>query len=168
MRDALDGVQFTFSLLRPGRRKARDFAAGVLDPAALIDLCLILFFWFLINGSYVIKQPGIRIQLPVADQVDPIPFSAMVVTIASEGLVFFNDERTTLDGLQADFRQMAFEYPDRTLLIKADELVPNRTLSKLINDARSVGIQNIALAVSLEAPVLGAESDLELIPPVAP
>lgn len=151
---------FSFSLVRSGLLHRRRYVQKIFDPALVLDLALLLFTFFLVSGQYVVRQPGVRIHLPESSQADAVPFTSMVVTIASEGLVFFNDERTTMEGLRDSLQRMAFEHPDHTLLIEADELLANSVLIRLYTQAREAGIRDIAVATRLRRPEIPAEEEV--------
>lgn len=119
---------------------------GFLDAAPLVDVVLILFLFFLIQSSYVL-QPGVRVQLPeIAVFADGATYGEPMVTMAQEGMIFFNDERTTLEGLEAMFRRAAHENPAAVLLVAADGRVPHATLMQVYQMAREAGIGEVVLA----------------------
>ena len=147
--DHLTGRQLTY-LKRRFHLTCR-LDKGVLEPAALVDVVLILFLFFIISSSYVV-QPGVRIQLPEAEHPQGIAFSSLVVTISQEGIIFFDDQRTTIDGLKSAFEKMSYERRDHTLIIQADESVPNKTLVRICNKAMEAGIKDVAIAARMPGP----------------
>jgi len=128
-------------------RVRRPFMAFPFDALPLLDLALLLVFFFMIQGRFVMR-PGIRVDLPAAPFTGGVGYEAMVVTLSQEGLVFFNDERTTLEGLASAFAQAAHQYPGVPLLIEADGRTPNSTIIEVLNMAMRAGIRNAALATS--------------------
>lgn len=121
-----------------------------LEPAALVDVVLLVLLFFISSSAYV-TRPGVHISLPASSYAEGIPLQAMVVTISQEGMVFFNDERTTLADLPAAFERMAFEKPEHTLVIEADERVTHLVLVQIYQDAREAGLKDIALATRYES-----------------
>ncbi|MCX6995620.1 MAG: biopolymer transporter ExbD, partial [Kiritimatiellaeota bacterium] len=97
-------------------------------------------------------RPGVTVNLPVAAFTGGAPYGALVVTVSQEGMVFFNDERTTLEGLPSAFAQAAHEQPGATLVIEADSRVTHGTPVALYNMARAAGLQQISLATRLATP----------------
>lgn len=69
----------------------------------------------------------------------------MVVTISQEGMIFFNDERMTMDALPAALRRLARTNPGATLLLEADGHVFHDTLIQVYNMAVA-GIEKVTLA----------------------
>ncbi len=129
---------------------------GFVDATSLVDVVLILFLFFLIQSSFVV-QPGIRLDLPTMTFADGADYGTLMVTITQEGMVFFNDERITLDGLKAAFTRAAYERPGSSLLVEADGRVPHASLVRIYTMAREAGIPDVILAgreepVAVESP----------------
>ncbi len=119
--------------------------AGRWDPVVFADLALLVFFAFLVQSSFIL-QPGVRVRLPAAPFGEGAPYRAAVVTLTQEGLVFFDDQRTTLEGLRLSFAQARHDQPDIPLIIEADENVPQGKLMEIYNMATAAGLREVLLA----------------------
>ncbi len=115
----------------------------LLEPAAMVDLALLLLVFFIYSSSFV-TRPGIRLTLPEAEQAEGLPLNAMVVTLTRQGMVFFNDRRTELEQLPGEFQRMHFEQPDLPLIIEADEQVSYGTITRVHQAALRAGILEVA------------------------
>ena len=122
----------------------------LLDPAAVSSVVLLLMLFILLQSSFVLR-PGITVDLPESPFYTGVPYEALVLTLSQEGIIFFNDERTTLKGLSQAFAQAAHEQPDATLVIEADGRVLHSTLAEIYNMAMGAGIRKVALATRVSA-----------------
>jgi len=120
-------------------------ARGIVDVGPLVDVVLLLFLFFIMNASFVV-QPGITVQLPATSFSSGTEYGSMTVLISQENMVFFNDERTTLQGLASAFAQAHHLNPEATLMIQADGRVPHKTIVDIYNMAMQSGIRKINLA----------------------
>lgn len=118
------------------------------EVAALIDLGLLVPLFLFVSQSFVV-QPAVQLELPKVPFSDGVSSRSLVVTLSQEKMVFFNDERTTLDGLPLAFRNQVFQDPAAVLVIEADERVPYSTLITVYNMAREAGVQKVALATGI-------------------
>lgn len=118
------------------------------ELAALIDLGLLVPLFLFVAQSFVV-QPAVTLDLPQVPFSDGVSSRSLVVTLSRENMVFFNDERTTLDGLPLAFRERVFQDPSAVLVIAADERVPYSTLMTVYNMAREAGVQKVALATDI-------------------
>ena len=118
------------------------------ELAALIDLGLLVPLFLFVAQSYVV-QPAVTLKLPAVPFSEGVSSRSLVVTISRENMIFFNDERTTLNGLPLAFRERVFEDPSAVLVIAADERVPYRTLMTVYNMAREAGVKKVAFATDI-------------------
>ena len=121
---------------------------GVLEVAPWVDVVLLIVLFFIVNSAFVLR-PGISMELPVSPMTDGARYDAMVVTVSQDNMVFFNDEKSTLDGLAAMLDEAAQKRPDASLVIEADARVQNRTLVDIYNMAAAAGIKRVTLATRL-------------------
>jgi len=141
------------SLRRRFVARSRRFPPS-LEPAAMMDVVLLVLLFFMISSSYV-TRPGVRISLPRTEHNEGVPMQAMVVTLTQRGMVFFNDLRITLDELPPALTRMRAENPDLPLVIEADENVSVGVQMRVYREAERAGVDQIVLATRGTAPVEG-------------
>lgn len=135
---------------RAGRKSIRLWSA----LTAFVNVGLLTAGFFIFDSSYILR-PGFVVELPVADFVDGASPNSMVVTLTQEGIVFFNDERTPLEGLGYALAQARQKSKDVTLTIEADNRVSYGMIARVMNLAGEVGIKKVNLATS---PSFGSEA----------
>ena len=126
-------------------------SGGLVDVVPFLNVLVLIALAYLVKAPFVL-QPGVRIELPAAPFSDGAPFDAMVVTVSQEGMVFFDDQRTTLEGLETAFQAAAFSRKDAEVIIEADGRVSHRTLVEIYNKAMAAGIRRVSLATRLASP----------------
>lgn len=144
---------------QPGRRWQRFQLKSRLfhNPFALmpfLNVFLLICFFTVFNSAYVLK-PGIKVQLPVGSFRQGSSYGSPAVILTQEGLVFYNDERMTLDSLGNALRLSAGKNNSSPLTIEADLRVPYDTIIRVMNMATAAGVSNIFLSVR---PTFGEES----------
>jgi biopolymer transport protein ExbD len=132
------------SLRRRFIARSRRFPPA-LEPAAMVDVVLLVLLFFMISSSYI-TRPGVRIRLPETEFSEGIPMNAMVVTLTQAGQVFFNERRITLPELRPAMERARAENPTLPLVIEADERVTLDTQMAVYREAARLGIQDIAIA----------------------
>ncbi|HEY8241162.1 MAG TPA: biopolymer transporter ExbD [Kiritimatiellia bacterium] len=121
---------------------------GLLDVAPWVNIALLMLMFFTAQSSFVLR-PGIAVDLPAAPMTDGAGYRSQVVTLGRNNMVFFNDERTTLDGLAPRLADAARRDPDATLVVEADERVEHVSLIRLYNMAQAAGFPRVVLATRL-------------------
>ncbi|HNR94260.1 MAG TPA: biopolymer transporter ExbD [Kiritimatiellia bacterium] len=125
--------------LYAARNRIRRGPPGLIP---LLDLVLILFVFYMAHAPFVL-QPGITMTLPSSPFRDGVQFGRLLVTVTRDGVIFFNDDRVSLQELPARFRNAA---DDESLIIQADGFVSHHMLVQIYNMASDAGIREVVLA----------------------
>jgi len=132
------------TLRRRFRSRLRRFPP-TLEPAAMMDVVLLVLMFFMISSSYV-SRPGVEIQLPDVQTTSGLPMNALVVTLTRNGQLFFNDRRLQVEDLETALKRARQERPGTPLVIEADGEVPVALQMEIYEKGVQAGIQRIALA----------------------
>lgn len=126
-------------------------ARGRIDPAPMVDVVFLLLIFFVLSSSFVL-QPAIKVNLPASPVKTPGTFRGHVVTVTRENLLFFNDQRITMEGLQKALRAAGGPRISE-LIIKADKQVPHGTVVQIMSLAVEAGIPVVNIATRPEMPL---------------
>lgn len=118
---------------------------GLLQVAPWVNVILLVLLFFILNSAYVL-QPGVAIDLPTSPATGGARFGSLIVTVAKDDLLFYDDERITLDGLATVLARDALKDPERTLIIEADGQVDHATLVTIYDQATAAGLRRVVLA----------------------
>lgn len=116
-----------------------------LDVAPFASVFFLLVI-FVMLGSLV-YTPGVRIQLPVADNLPGTETAPISVAVDASGRLYYENQRIEERELTNRLNQaMAASSEPLMLVIQADEKVPQAALIRLSLLARDAGITNGLLA----------------------
>jgi biopolymer transport protein ExbD len=135
------------------QRHAR-MLGGILDatPVAAVFFLLVIFVML---GSLV-YTPGVRIQLPVADNLPGTDQPTVTVAVDANQRLYFANQRITEPELKARLAEAAAQARGPlTLVVQADRGVTYEYLMRLALLARDAGIREALLATR---PPLGPSS----------
>jgi biopolymer transport protein ExbD len=125
-------------------RNARIFR-GQLDAAPFAAVFFILVI-FLMLGS-LMYTPGVRLELPMADDLPGIDKLKVSVAIDAGGRYYYDNQLVADKQLANLLRQAVLASPEPlTLVVYADRTVPTETLVRTTMLARGAGITNGLLA----------------------
>ncbi len=128
--------------------KRKRVARQPLETAVFIDLALVLVMFFMGMSKFILK-PGYVMELPEAPFVSGMHYDAMLITITREDIIFFNDERTSIDGLPAAMKKMAYETENPRVIIEADKHIPHERIVTIYTMAMDAGIREVSIATQL-------------------
>jgi biopolymer transport protein ExbD len=145
MRIPDQSIQMQFRSVRRRFKGRYRRAVGPIEVTALLNVILLVGMFHFASLRFVL-QPGVRVRLPEAPFTDGAPYGARVLTLSQEGMIFFNDERITLDRLESALARPASDAGAAPLLIEADAGTSYGTLMEAYSLAMKAGIREVVLA----------------------
>jgi len=125
-------------------RNARIFR-GQLDAAPFAAVFFLLVIFLMLAS--VMYTPGVRIQLPIADDMPGIPQVPVSVAVDSGGRYYYANQLVQERQLGALLLQaVKASAQPLTLVVQADRAASTEMLVRLTMLARSAGITNAVLA----------------------
>lgn len=122
----------------------------LIEPVMWVDFTLLVLLFFILQSSYVL-QPGIVVDLPAVPMAGGAPYGSLVVTLSQEGLLFFDDQRMTVDAFGDALARAARREPGATLVIEADARVRHSELVRIYDLALRTGVKQVVLATRVAA-----------------
>lgn len=125
-------------------RNARIFR-GQLDAAPFAAVFFLLVIFLMLSS--LVYTPGVRLQLPVADNLPGTDKPTVSVAIDPGGRLYYENQIIERGQLQARLRAVASTSAEPlTLIVQADQGVSYRMLVDLTMLARDAGISEAWLA----------------------
>ncbi len=113
-----------------------------INTTPLVDVMLVLLVIFIITAPLLTH--AVKIDLPQATS-QPLPEQPKVVSIAIDGAgsIYWNDELTQKDALQAKLDVASRAVPQPELHIRADKETRYQLLAELMADAQNAGMTKL-------------------------
>jgi biopolymer transport protein ExbD len=127
---------------------------GLMDAAPLVNVVFLLLLFFVLNSSFVMVR-GVKVGFPSVEIPLVNSFQSLVVTVARDNLLFFNDQPITPDKLEQALREAVRQGRGHELIIKADQEVPYRTVTEIESTAYRAGIMTMNVVARPAAPGSG-------------
>jgi biopolymer transport protein ExbD len=118
-----------------------------LDLTPLIDVVLMLVIFFLLTTTFALS-PGVQVDLPQGSSLQQPRESDAMITITKDGVVYFQDAQVSLETLQAVLQRAKSQQPRLRVVIKADTLVQHGRVVEVMDMAKLVGIERLAIATA--------------------
>jgi biopolymer transport protein ExbD len=118
--------------------------------SSLTDIVMLLLIFFLLTSQFVITT-GVQVKLPKSDTSEPVNENQFIVTITKTNDIYFGSERISLGELADKIIKSPEQQRERNLVIKADKEVPIEILIKVIDIAKSSGINKFTIATEKES-----------------
>jgi len=138
-------------------RTARIFR-GQLDASPFVGVLFLLAIFLLLNSSLVF-MPGVAIRLPEAADLPGLTNPTVVVAVDRSDQLYFRNQVISEVEFKLRLQQVVNSTPEPiSLVLLADQSVPNGTLVRLSILARESGVKDALLAVRPPAGTSGTNS----------
>lgn len=118
--------------------------------SSLTDIVMLLLIFFLLTSQFVITT-GVQVKLPKSETSEPVNENQFIVTITKTNDIYFGSERISLGELADKIIKSHEQQRERNLVIKADKEVSIEILIKVIDIAKSSGINKFTIATEKES-----------------
>jgi biopolymer transport protein ExbD len=125
-------------------RNAR-ISKGSLEAAPWAAVMFLLIIFIMLCG--LLYTPGVRVQLPMADELPGIDGPSIRVAMDSAGRLYYRNQVIDENALVQTLSEFAKAAPEKpTLVVEADKQATYDQLIHLTRLARKAGIENALLA----------------------
>lgn len=115
--------------------------------ASLTDIVMLLLIFFLLSSSFVV-MPGVKVQLPKTKSSDTQTDRQTIITITSNGHLYYNSEEVTPAVLAQRLIPVIDADRNRVVIIRADKTVSLDRAVQVIDIAKGVGAQRFMIATT--------------------
>lgn len=132
-----------------------EFAPAVfseINITPLTDIFLVLLIIFMVGSSIVVEQAqgggtGVRVDLPkgAARELHAAPRD-FAVAILRDGTTVVEGKAIEMGALKERFQKLAKDWPEAQVIIQADAGVSHGRVVEVMEAAKSVGIERLAIA----------------------
>ena len=134
--------------LRRYRRRVAHEEIG-LQIAPMIDVTLLLLFFFMLSGKLTKRAHLAAVRIPTASTAQPTDNQGerYVINIAANGDLFAGEQRVSSFELKALLRARFLNYPPLKLQVRADASTPALRIKELMAMAADAGAIEVLYAV---------------------
>ncbi len=128
-----------------GRRRRGDRVPlnAEINVVNLIDVMLLLMVIFMLTAPMM--QGGVDVSLPKADAEPLEARKGMVVSVASDGGIFVDETRLTMEEFRGAFAALAAKERRDGVYLRADQSVPYGTVVQVLAVIRGSGVSDVGL-----------------------
>ncbi|MFH1538308.1 MAG: biopolymer transporter ExbD [bacterium] len=120
-----------------------------VDIAPLVDIVFLLLLFFLLTSQFI-KQPGMKVELPRAQEARAQDLQDIVVAVTRDERYFLNGEAMKLEELK-DRLCFRIENNERKIvIIKADRRVALQPVVTVMDFAKQCGAKGVTISTKLK------------------
>jgi biopolymer transport protein ExbD len=117
-----------------------------IEIIPLIDIIFFLLATFVMVSLSMVKNKGIPVNLPVADQGTPQERKDHVaITVTADGKIFFDQERLTLEQLPGRLEGLRARAKEPAVVLNGDAQALLGQAVAVLDEVRKAGISKVAI-----------------------
>ncbi len=135
------------------RRQISLHPAG-FNITPLIDILLVLIIFFILTWNFSRDERDMAVRVPTATQAEeskPRP-GEIILNVRTDGTVVLNQRTMDEASLKEVLKQVAKDFPNQPIIIRADRQVAYQHVIKVLDVCRAASIYNVAFATARERP----------------
>jgi biopolymer transport protein ExbD len=117
-----------------------------INVTPLVDITLVLLIIFMVTASYIVS-PAIKVDLPKAASGSDQTKTTLAITIARDGALFLNGERSSDSAIVGYIGTELPKNPELQAIIAADKVVSHGDVIHVIDLVKRSGVHRFALNV---------------------
>lgn len=129
--------------------KASSELLSIFAYSSMTDIVMLLLIFFLLTSQFVI-QTGVKVKLPGSKTNEQSIPSRLIVTLTKGGGIFVGSDEIGINELPGKLEAIKLGKLEDNLIIRADKTVAVDLVIKVIDAAKSVGIDKFTLETERE------------------
>lgn len=116
-----------------------------IDMTPMLDIVFIMLIFFIVTTVFV-KEAGIQVNMPEADQAIKPKNANIFIAITEDGDVWMDKREVKVDAVRANIERLIAEQPTDIVIIQADEEAEHGVVIKVMDQVKLAGIDRISVA----------------------
>ncbi|KTG23204.1 biopolymer transporter ExbD [Idiomarina sp. WRN-38] len=127
------------------RNRNREEEDASIDMTPMLDIVFIMLIFFIVTTSFV-KEAGIQVNKPEANQANKEPSANIFIAIRDTGEVWMDKRQVDVERVAANLERMLAEQPTDLVVIQADKEAEHGRVVEVMDQVKEAGIDKISIA----------------------
>ena len=127
------------------RNRNREEEDASIDMTPMLDIVFIMLIFFIVTTSFV-KEAGIQVNKPEANQATKEPSANIFIAIRDNGEVWMDKRQVDVERVGANLERMLAEQPTDLVVIQADKEAQHGRVVEVMDQVKEAGIDKISIA----------------------
>jgi biopolymer transport protein ExbD len=128
-----------------GAMRRRGIIAEI-NVTPLVDIMLVLLIIFMLTAQLIMRQ-AIEIELPHATQASTIKPTTLSITLAADGAMFLDKQRTNATELRTAIEKAIKADPKTQVMVAGDKRVAHGRVVWVLDLVKSLGVTSFAIEI---------------------
>ncbi len=126
----------------------QDDEEAEINLTPMLDVVFIMLIFFIVTAVFV-KDPGVEVTRPDAVTAITPERGSIFVAVTANNEIWVDQRSVGSDGVRAAIERLLAENPEGGVVIQADNGAANEFVINVMDAARAVGIEDVAIAAAV-------------------
>jgi biopolymer transport protein ExbD len=126
----------------------QDDEEAEINLTPMLDVVFIMLIFFIVTAVFV-KDPGVEVSRPDAVTAITPDRGSIFVAVTANNEIWVDQRSVGADGVRAAIERLLAENPEGGVVIQADNGAANEFVINVMDAARAVGIEDVAIAAAV-------------------
>lgn len=127
------------------RRPTQQEEEKVADLTPMLDVVFIMLIFFIVTATFI-KETGVEVNRPDTETAQPKKSVSLLVAVAADNRVWIDKKAVDIRNIRPTMERLHIENPKGGLVIQADAESKVEKVLAIMEAARSIGIDQVAIA----------------------
>ena len=136
------------SFAAPPQQGSSDY--GWRPPTTFVDVLFLILAFFITIAAFKEDDRQVNVSLPTqeATTAGTSARTQIVVTVTADEKVYMGDRQYTIPELRRVLGELAKQYPDESVIVRADRSSSVGMFAKVVDTANAAGLHNLRFATT--------------------
>ncbi len=120
-----------------------------IDLTPMLDVVFIMLIFFIVTATFI-KETGIEVNRPEAQESDPQKNVNILVAISATNEIWIDRRRVDVRSVRSVIERLHAENPKGAIVIKADAKSDTESVVSVIDSAKQAGVEPQKITVATE------------------
>lgn len=121
----------------------------LINITSLIDVLFLLLIFLMVSSTFL-ENPGIKLELPVAESSVLVEQKEFTLFVNEKGKIFLNDDEVGIEELVGKIKAVLPKMKDGSLILKADKEVNYGLVVKVMDRVKKSGVKKLIIGTRLK------------------
>lgn len=117
----------------------------VINLTPMLDVVFIMLIFFIVTATFI-KETGVEVNRPDTVTAEKKKFVSLLVAVTADSSVWIDKKKVDIRNVRPIMEQLHSENPKGGLVIQADSKSKTEKVLAIMEAARQIGIQQVAIA----------------------
>ena len=127
------------------KQAAADEEENEINLTPMLDVVFIMLIFFIVTATFI-KEPGVEVDRPDAFTAEQQFDAAILIAISGNDEIWIDRKQVDARSVRDAIERLHLENPRGGIVIQADENSTHEQLMVVMEAAKAVGVNNVAIA----------------------